>query len=203
MGAIRSESSVGAVLFGKTRLAVLTLLFSHADRAFYLSEIVRAVGAGTGAVQRELARLTSADLLRRTGQGKQVYFQANADSPVFADLKGLVVKTAGVVDVIREALAPVSRRVRLALVYGSIARGEETASSDIDLLVVGKTSLFDVVSALAGAQEVLHREVNPAVFPPVEFKKKVRAGDPFLTAVVSGPKLFVIGGERELAELAE
>jgi len=151
MGTTRSESSVGAVLFGKTRLAVLALLYGHADRAFYLSEIVRAVGAGTGAVQRELARLTSAELLRRTVQGKQVYFQANADSPVFADLKGLVVKTAGVVDVIREALAPVSSCVRLALVYGSIARGEETASSDIDLLVLGKTSLFDVVSALAGA----------------------------------------------------
>ena len=203
MGTSRSESSVGAVLFGKTRLAVFALLYGHADRTFYLSEIVRAVGAGTGAVQRELARLTTAGLLRRTVQGRQVYFQANADSPVFADLKGLVVRTTGVVDVIREALAPVAVRVRLALVYGSIARGEETSSSDIDLLVVSKASLFDVVSALADAQEVLHREVNPAVFPPAEFKKKVRAGDPFLMAVVSGPKLFVIGGERELTELAE
>jgi len=203
MGTSRSESSVGAVLFGKTRLAVFALLYGHADRAFYLSEIVRAVGAGTGAVQRELARLTTAGLLRRTVQGRQVYFQANADSPVFADLKGLVVKTTGVVDVIREALAPVAVRIRLALVYGSIARGEEISSSDIDLLVVGKASLFDVVSTLADAQEVLHREVNPAVFPPAEFKKKVRAGDPFLMAVVSGPKLFVIGGERELTELAE
>lgn len=194
---------IGAALFGKTRLGVLALLYGRPDQARYLSEVVRAVGAGTGVVQRELARLTAAGLLRRTVQGKQVYFRANPDSPVFADLKGLVVKTAGVVDVIQAALAPLTDSVRLALIYGSIARGEETAASDIDLLVIGKASLFEVVSSLADAQETLRREVNPAVFPPAEFKRKGRAGDPFLTAVVKGPKLFVIGGERELAELAQ
>lgn len=192
---------IGAALFGKTRLGVLALLYGRPDQARYLSEVVRAVGAGTGVVQRELARLTAAGLLRRTVQGKQVYFQANPDSPVFADLKGLVVKTAGVVDVIQASLAPLRDGVRLALIYGSIARGEETAASDIDLLVIGKASLFEVVSSLADAQETLRREVNPAVFPPAEFKRKGRAQDPFLTAVVKGPKLFVIGGERELAEL--
>jgi len=202
MGKVKAADLTGTALFGRTRLAVLALLYGHADRAFYLSEIIRAVGAGRGAVQRELEGLTRAGLLRRTLQGKQVYFQANADSPVFADLKGLIVKTAGVVDVIQAALAPLADGVRLALIYGSIARGEETAASDIDVLVIGKVSLFDVVSALVGAQEALRREVNPAVFPLAEFKKKVRSGDPFLTTVVKGPKLFVIGGERELAELA-
>jgi predicted nucleotidyltransferase len=201
MGTKGTSNLIGAALFGKTRLGVLALLYGRPDQARYLSEVVRAVGAGTGVVQRELARLTAAGLLRRTVQGKQVYFQANPDSPVFADLKGLVVKTAGVVDVIQASLAPLRDGVRLALIYGSIARGEETAASDIDLLVIGKASLFEVVSSLADAQETLRREVNPAVFPPAEFKRKGRAQDPFLTAVVKGPKLFVIGGERELAEL--
>ncbi|MCX6100522.1 MAG: nucleotidyltransferase domain-containing protein, partial [Candidatus Bipolaricaulota bacterium] len=167
----------------------------------YLSEIVRAVGAGNGAVQRELARLTAAGLLRRTTRGKQVYFQANPDSPVFAEVRGLIVKTVGAVGVLREALAPLGSRIRLALVYGSVARGEETASSDVDLLVIGTARLFDVVSALAPAQEKLRREINPVVFPAAEARRKLQAGDPFLAGVATGPKLFVIGGEHELADL--
>jgi len=192
----------GAVaLLGQTRAAVLALLYGHPDREFYLNEIVRTVAAGTGAVQRELAHLTTAGLLRRTARGKQVYFQANPDSPVFPEVRGLIVKTVGVVDVLREALAPLGSRIRLAFVYGSVARGEETASSDIDLIIIGTARLFDVVSALVPAQEKLRREINPVVFPAAETRRKLQAEDPFLAGVATGPKLFVIGGERELTDL--
>lgn len=201
MGTVDVLLPIGTALLGRTRAAVLALLYGHPDRELYLSEIVRAVGSGTGAVQRELLRLTAAGLLRRTARGKQVYFRANPDSPVFSEVHGLIVKTVGAVSVLRDALAPLGPRIRLALIYGSVARGDETISSDVDLLVVGPARLFDIVSALAPAQEKLRREVNPIVFPAAEARRKFQAGDPFLAGTATGAKLFVIGGERELADL--
>lgn len=201
MGTIDVFVPAGVALLGQTRAAVLALLYGHPDRELYLSEIVRAVGAGTGAVQRELARLTAAGLLCRTTRGKQVYFQANPDSPVFPEIRGLIVKTVGAVGVLREALEPLGSRIRLAFIYGSVARGEETTSSDVDLLVIGTARLFGVVSALAPAQEKLRREINPVVFPAAEARRKLQAKDPFLGGVAAGAKLFVVGGERELADL--
>jgi predicted nucleotidyltransferase len=192
-----TTTSLGSALFGKTRLAILSLLYGQVDRSFYLSEIVRLAGVGRGAVQRELARLTRAGLLVRTEHGQQVYFQANAEAPVFEELRGLVRKTAGIVDLLRLALSPLTERISSAYVYGSIARGEETATSDIDLLVVGDVSLFDIVSATAGIRETLGRELNPTVFPPAEYADKVRAKDHFLTTVLAEPKLHVIGGNDE------
>ncbi len=201
MGTIDVSLPAGTALLGQTRAAVLALLYGNPDLELYLSEIVRTVGAGTGAVQRELARLTTAGLLRRTVRGKQVYFQANLESPVFPEVRGLIVKTVGAVGVLRDALAPLGARVRLAFIYGSVARGEEKTGSDIDLLVVGSVGMFGVVSALATAQKTLRREVNPVVFPRAEARRKLQSGDPFLTGVAMGQKLFVIGGERELADL--
>lgn len=202
MGMNVHHIQIGSTLFGKTRLSILALLYGKVDRQFYLSEIVRAVGGGRGAVQRELRRLTDAGLLRRAVRGNQVYFQANSDCPVFADLKGLIVKTAGVVDVLRAALAPLGKHIHVAFIYGSIVRGEETADSDVDLLIVGEVTLFDVVSALASAQEMLRREVNPSIYPAEEVREKVDDGDHFFTTVMASPKLFVIGDEDELGRLA-
>ena len=197
MGTKNATTSIGSTLFGKTRLAILSLLYGQVDRAFYLSEIVRLVGVGRGAVQRELARLTRAGLLIRTEQGQQVYFQANADAPVFDELRGLVRKTAGIVDLLRLCLEPLADRIQTAFVFGSVACGEETATSDIDLLVVGDVSLFDIVSATEGIREALGRDLNPTVFPPEEYADKVRAKDHFLTTVLAGPKLTVIGDDDE------
>lgn len=189
--------SIGSVLFGKTRLAILALLYGQVDRAFYLSEIVRLAGVGRGAVQRELARLTRAGLLIRTEQGQQVYFQANADAPVFDELRGLVRKTAGIADFLRLSLQPLADRIQTAFVFGSVARGEETTTSDIDLLVVGGVSLFDIVSATADIRETLGRDLNPTVFPPAKYAEKVRAKDHFLTAILAETKLYIIGGDDE------
>ncbi len=197
MGTLATPVSVGSALFGKARLAILSLLYGQVDRAFYLSEIVRLVGVGRGAVQRELARLTRAGLLIRTEQGQQVYFQANAGAPVFDELRGLVRKTAGIADFLRLSLQPLADRIQTAFVFGSVARGEETATSDIDLLVVGDVSLFDIVSATADIREALGRDLNPTVFPPEEYADKVRAKDHFLTTVLAGPKLYIIGGDDE------
>jgi len=199
-----SLNGIGGALFGATRQAVLRTLFGHAERRFYQRQLIRMLGAGTGAVQRELATLVEAGIVTRTVEGRQTYFQVNADSPVFAELRALIRKSFGVVEVFSNALQPLTGSIRLAFIYGSIAAGDEKAGSDIDLLVVGdKISLDDVVSALSEAQQIIGREVNPAVYLSAEFRRKLTEGQHFLTRVVSGPKLFLIGSESELTRLAQ
>jgi len=190
------------VLFGKVRRAILSTLFGHADEAFYLRQIVRMTSFGLGPVQRELRQLTASGIIRRTVSGRQVYFQANPDSPIFSELKGLIIKTAGIGDTLRAALAPIVGQIELAFVYGSIARGEEGLRSDVDLLVVGNVTFADVVKNLQGAQKLLGREISPTVYPAEEFKSKVRAKHHFLTSVFKGPKIYLIGDENELRRLA-
>ena len=188
-------------LFGKTRQAVLALLYGHDKESFYLRQIVRAVSLGQGTVQRELAHLPAAGLLIRTRQGNQVYYQANRNAAVFSELKSLLVKTAGVADVLRSALSTHSDRIQVALLYGSVAAGTDRATSDIDLLVVGKVSFGDVAEAVSTAQERLQREVNPSVYSPEEFRKKLLAGHHFVKQVFQGSKVFLIGSEHELKRL--
>ena len=190
------------VLFGKVRRAILSTLFGHADETFYLRQIVRTTGFGLGPVQRELRQLTESGIIRRTVSGRQVYFQANPDSPIFSELKGLIIKTAGIGDTLRAALAPIVGQIEVAFVYGSIAGGEEGLRSDVDLLVVGDVTFADVVKNLQGAQKSLGREISPTVYPPEEFRSKVRAKHHFLTSVFKGPKIYLIGDENELRRLA-
>ena len=192
---------VSSALFGKTRQAVLALLYGHDKESFYLRQIVRAVSLGQGAVQRELAHLTAAGLLTRTRRGNQVYYQANRNAPIFAELKSLLVKTAGAADVLRAALAPYADRVQVALLYGSVAQGTDQMESDIDLLVIGKVSFGEVAEAVSTAQERLQREVNPSVYSPEEFRRKLLARHHFVRQVFQGPKIFLIGSERELKRL--
>lgn len=130
-----------------------------------------------------------------------MYYQANTASPVFAELKGLAVKTAGMVDVLREALTGLAERITVAFVHGSVALGTEQAGSDVDVMVVGAVTFSEIAAALRSAQERLGREVNPTVYTVREFREKLDAGHHFLTATVSAPKLFLIGGERELDRL--
>jgi predicted nucleotidyltransferase len=189
------------LLFGSTRRRVLGWLLGHADEPYYLRQIARHTGTAVGAVQRELELLTSAGLLRRTVQGRQVYFQANREAPIFPELQGLFAKTAGLVDVLREGLASLGKEIVVAFVFGSAARGELRPASDVDLLVVGNAPFQDVVGALAGAQERLGRDINPTVYPPTEFRAKLRAKHHFLTSILKEPRLFVVGGDDELGGL--
>jgi len=179
----------------------LALLFSHADQSFYLREIARMVGTGHGAVQRELAQLLKAGLVTRTRRGREVFYQANRASPVFPELHGLIVKTVGVADVLREALAPLAERVRVAFIYGSFAKGEERAESDVDIMVVGDVDFGEAVSALRPAQDRIGREVNPSVFAPEEWRRRVAGGDHFITTIQREEKLFLIGDEQDLRGL--
>jgi predicted nucleotidyltransferase len=191
------------VLMGKTRGAVLALLFGRPDETFYLRQVVRASGYGIGPVQRELKLLTGAGIIRRTQSGRQVYFQANPESPVFPELKSLIAKTVGVGDTLRRALAPMRNLIRVAFVFGSAARGEEKQGSDIDLLIVGKVSFSEVVLNLQAPQNALGREINSTVYSSAEFQKKLRERQHFVTSVIEGKKIFVIGDEDELKRLAQ
>jgi predicted nucleotidyltransferase len=195
---------IAHVLFGSTRRDVLALLMGRPDESFYLREILRTIGGGSGAVQRELKQLADAGLIRRETRGNQVYFSANRDAPIFADLRAIVEKTAGTADVLRTSLSKLvrDRRIELAFVYGSVASGKQTARSDVDLLVIGDATLSEVVPALEGADRRLGREINASVYPSKEFRQKLKRGTPFLRRIVAGPKLFVAGDARELERLA-
>jgi predicted nucleotidyltransferase/DNA-binding transcriptional ArsR family regulator len=201
MGA--SNHSLATVsLFGQTRGAVLGILFGRSDHSFHLRQLVRAVGTGHGAVQRELKRLTDMGLIVRRSQGNQVLFQANPLSPIFPDIKSLITKTVGVHDVIRSSLASPGLDIEIAFVYGSVARQQERANSDIDLMVLGDAPFSEIVSVLGPAQITLAREINPTVFTVREFRSKLASGNHFLRTIMREKKLFVLGTENELAKLA-
>jgi predicted nucleotidyltransferase len=201
MSTTESELTVATALFGKTQRALLALFFMRPEQSFYLRQIVRTARIGQGAAQRELAHWVEAGLLVRTRRGNQVYYQANNDSPVFAELKALTVKTAGVADVLRESLAELAERITVAFVHGSMARGAEKADSDVDVIVAGKVTFSEVVAALRGAHAHIGREVNPTVYSEKEFREKLHSRHHFLTAVMAAPKLFLIGDESELKRL--
>jgi len=203
MSTFSDTDNLSRTLFSKTRRAVLSLLYSHVDDAFYLRQIARAAGGGLGAVQRELKQLSEAGIIQRVVRGRQVYYQANPRCPVFEDLKKLVVKTVGAGAAVRAALAPLGDRINVAFIYGSIARSEEGRDSDVDVLVVGEVTFGEIVSSLREAQKTIGREINPTVYPPAEFRSKLTAGHHFLNTVLRGPMLFLIGDKRELARLAK
>ena len=203
MSTFLDTDNLSKTLFSKTRRAVLSLLYSHDGEAFYLRQIVRIAGVGLGAVQRELKQLSDAGIIQRIVRGHQVYYQADPQCPVFTELKNLVVKTVGVGAALQAALARLGDRINVAFIYGSIARSEEHRDSDVDVLVLGKATFAEIVSSLSEAQKTINREINPTVYPPVEFRSKLAAGHHFLSTVLRGPMLFLIGDKRELARLAK
>ncbi len=182
--------------------AIMATLYGRPDEEFYLRELARVAATTASSLQRDLAALVGAGIVLRAARGHQVYFRANRACPVFDELRGLVVKTFGVADVLKQALQPLSDSIDAAFVHGSVARGEERAASDIDLFVLGEVSFGDVIEALTPAQRTLGREINPAVFPPAEFAGKVREGNHFVTTVLAEKRMFVIGGENELESVA-
>jgi len=190
-------------LFGKTRQALLALLYARADEEHLQESLIQLAGLGRGTVQRELDFLARAGVVRRTVRGRQVYFQANAESPIYAELRGLVVKTAGVADALRTVLAPLSGRIRVAFIYGSVAKGAERRGSDVDVMLIGDASFAAASEALARAQKAIGREVNPSVYAPADFRAKLAAKHHFLRSVLKSEKIFLIGDGRELARLAK
>jgi predicted nucleotidyltransferase len=201
MGTKDATPTIAGTLFSKAQRALLALFFVRPAQSFYLREVVRKTGIGQGAAQRELARWTQAGLLTRTKRGNQVHYQANPASPVFPELQALAVKSVGVADVLRDALAELAEKITVAFIHGSIARHSETSASDVDLVVVGAVSFGDVVAAIQPAQNTIGREVNPSVYTTREFRNKLRARQHFVTSLMDAPKVFLVGSEREFQRL--
>ena len=196
-----TASALSDTLFGRTRGAVLSVLYGHVGEAVYLRQLARRIHIALGPVQREVRQLVDAGLVTKKIVGAQTLYSANQESPVFAEIKSLVTKTVGMHDVLHAALAPLRKKINLAFVYGSVARSRETEHSDIDLMVVGKLDFSIAVSILADAQKILNREINPTVYSVNEFRNKVRGN--FLKTVLAENKLFIIGDENVLRELGE
>ena len=189
-------------LLPKTRQGILAATLVQPEKAWYASELAHRLGVPSSSLQRELHDLSEVGILKTYQQGRMVYYQANRDSPVFLDLRGLLLKTAGLVDVLAQALKPVAAKVATAFVYGSIAAGREESDSDIDLMVVGQVSPEDLALPLRRARESLGREINPTVYTPAEFQRKHAANDPFLKQVMDKPRLVVLGNKDELGKVA-
>lgn len=190
------------LLFPSARQRVLALLLLQPASAFHLRELARATGTHPGTLGRELDKLARAGLLLRSEQGNQRRYAANTTHPLFGDLAAMFRKTHGVVPVLRDALAPLAPGIRLALVFGSIASGTQSAGSDVDLLVLGHLGFAALAQALFPLHETLGREVNPVLYAPEDFAARVQRGDAFARGIMERPRLFVTGSEDELAELA-
>lgn len=190
------------LLFGTYRQRALTQLLLNPDRSYHVRELARLTGTTPGTLHKELSKLAKVGLLLREKQGNQVRYRANRGCPIFAELAGLLRKTGGMVGVLADVLRTLSPAPELALVFGSLARGEENAGSDVDLLLISACSFGDAVKALHPAQEQLQREINPVIFSATEFARRIAAKDTFIGNMLANPKLFVIGNEHDLGKLA-
>jgi predicted nucleotidyltransferase len=199
---MRTKSALD-VLMPKNRQRLLGALFGQPRRVWYAAELAAHLGVLRSGVQRDLKGLTHAGLLNSHRKGRMVFFQANETAPIFPELHGLVVKTVGLVEALRDVLEPMSKEIRVGFVYGSIAAGQEQSDSDVDLLVVGTVQRMSLARPLQRAGQQLGREVNLTLYTPAEFNKKRATKEHFLTRVLDKPKLFVIGTERDLGRTVE
>ena len=202
MGTINTEERISSVLFGKTRRALLSILFRHADVSFYMMQLVRAAGAGKGAVQRDLELLSKAGIISREKIGRQIFYQANRQCPIYEELRQMIIKTMGYADVLKSGLETIQDKIKIAFIYGSVAKAGESKGSDVDIMVIGGASFSEVVSAIQSSQTELKREVNPTVYPVQEFIEKINTKHHFIEQVLSEPRIFLIGDEDELSGLA-
>ena len=187
-------------LLPKVRRDILALLFSRPDEAFYQREIVRAAGGGKGAVARELRALTDAGIVLHERRGNMTYYRANQQCPIYPELHGLMLKTAGLVDVLRKSLAAVEG-ILLAFIFGSLAKGTGDERSDVDVLIVADTSFGDISEALLHAQNRLGREITPTVYSPAEFVDRLKAKQSFLMRVLKEPKIMLIGAPDDIERM--
>lgn len=193
-------ASLSDALFSKVQRRVLALIFGHPERSFYVSEIVRNVHSGTGAVERELARLEQSGLVSVERIGNQKHYRANRRSPIFEELSGIVRKTVGLAEPLRQSLARYADKIKAAFVYGSVAKGTDTARSDIDLMVIGDDLTYaDLYAGLQKAESALSRRVNPTFMSFDDWRRRSASKDSVIAKIKAQPKLFVLGSEVELA----
>ena len=197
---VQRRTSLADALFSTIQQRVLAYLFGQPERSFFATEMIKLAGGGSGAVQRELARLVDSGLVTVTRLGTQKHYQANPKSPIFAELRSIAQKTVGLAEPLREALAPLAKRITATFVYGSVAKRSDTAASDIDVLVLSDSVDYaDVFAALQAAEAKLGRTVNPTVYTPANWRKKRKEGNAFVVKVAAQPKVFLIGTEEDLA----
>jgi len=190
-------------LFPGTRRKILSLFFMHPDRQFYFREVLKLTGTKQGIIQRELKSLTQTGILELETKGNQTYYSVNKSNPIYEELRRIVLKTFGLVDVLRDALLPLKKRIDVAVIYGSIASEEETAKSDVDLLVIGKISFDSLSEAIDKVEKQTMREINTSLYPTEEFKQKIRRKNHFLRSVLKSNLIYLIGSENDLARLAK
>ncbi len=185
-------------LFPKRRQEILAAMLMRPEKNWYISELAKHLDVTPSSLQRELQDLSRAGILSSERKGRLVYYQANVNSPVFSDLRGLLLKTGGLVEVLSEALKPLEKKLSLVFVYGSMASGQELNDSDVDLMVVGGARPADLALPLRRAREILGREINPTVYTPAEFDLKRKTKGSFLAKVMDKPRLLVMGDRDEL-----
>jgi uncharacterized protein len=191
------------LLGSRLRAKALGWLFTHADESFYVRQLTALLDLDSANLSRELARLEEMGLLISTTSGKQKYYQANQKSPIFDEIHSLMVKTAGVADILRSALNPANQQIKAAFIFGSMAARTEDRASDIDVMIIGDITFGDIVDLFSPAEKTLHREINPVVYPVEEFQQKVKSNAHFVKSVLGSEKIFLIGDENELNRVSQ
>lgn len=189
-------NDLSEILSSRARAEIFRLLFSGTGDELHVREIQRRSGLTDGTIRQELRKLVRLDLICGRRDSNRIYYRANTTNPLFPDIRGLVVKTVGLVDVLRTALQ--DERIRIAFVFGSIARSETKARSDVDLMVIGSISFRPLSGLLSGVSQKIGREINPHILSNAEFKKRIHEKEHFLTQVMESPRIFVIGNQDEL-----
>ena len=191
--------SLSNALFSKVQQRVLALVFGQPERSFYTSEIIRNLRSGTGAVERELSRLQRSGIVSVERIGNQKHYRANRQSPIFAELQSLVIKTVALAEPIKRSLEPFADRIKAAFVYGSVAKGTDTARSDIDLMVIGdELDYSGLYASLLDVEGILGRKVSPTFLSPNDWRRKASDKGSFISKINALPKIFVFGSDQEL-----
>jgi len=196
-----AAGGLATVLFGKSMRAILARLYGRPDRRFYVRELARAAATPPSSLQRDLAALAAAGVIERHEDGRQVYYQANASCPIFGELKGIVTKTFGVADFLRDMLRPHAKHIRAAFVYGSVAKGTEAPGSDVDLLVIGDLPPSRLAIDLGKIDMALGRRVSLASYSVEEFVELSAQENNFITRVLHGPVIWLIGNKETVDAL--
>jgi predicted nucleotidyltransferase len=197
---VPARTNLADALFSTTQQRVLGFLYGQPERSFFASELIELTGSGSGGVQRELARLRDSGLVTSRSIGRQRHYQANPDAPIYDELRSIIVKTAGFAEPLRAALAPLGRRIDLALLYGSVAKGTAIATSDIDLLIVANDlTLEDLYAAVSPAEKQLGRKISPTLYTVAEFARRRDKKNPFITKVLAGAHIPLIGDPNAVA----
>ena len=202
--AARQAQGLASALFSQVQLRILGLFFGEPSRNFQLTQIIKLVGSGRGAVQRELEKLTNAGILNVSISSSRKIYQANRQSPIFEELHGLILKTVGLLEPLRQALKSFGKKIKVAFIYGSVAKGEDTAKSDIDLIIIGyEIAYSEVYKAVQKAEKKLLRPINPNVMSSREWRQRVSTNNSFVNKVMQQPKLFIFGTEDELEGIGQ